>query len=918
MSDSEHSTITYTSISSDDGSSDVGSSRVIVLGYDGLPMLPEDPYAYVEAVMHEPPLSDFVPELVYPEFMPPEDDVFPAEEQPLPTAISPTADSPEVCRLLTIPTPPPSPLTSYLSPLPPIPSPPLPTSPTDARVPLSYRVAMIQLRAESPSTSHPLPLPIVLPHTRASIVMMRAATPSTCIRASRSETPPTGTPPLLPIPLPTSSPPLLVPSTDCKANVLEVTLPPRKRLFIALGIRFEEDPDEIEEEIPTTDVVELSQRMTDFVTTFRIETIFNISNYAVKNQVKSATCTLHGIALTWWKSHELALMCGRMFPEESDKIKKYVSGLPDMIHWNVMASKPKIMQDAGHRGSQKATCFECGAQGDFKRECPQLKNNNRGNQGRNGNAPARVHMVGNARTNPDFNIVMGTFLLNDRYASILFDTGVDRSFMSTAFSSQIDITPNTLDHYYDVELADGRIVGLNTIIHGCTLNFLNHSFNIDLMPVELGSFDVIIGAFQQRIHKAKFLTMRSSGLVCQEEGWIILNVHRLPRIEQAEGSEDFVVYCDASHKGLGAVLIQREKVIAYASCQLKIHEKNHMTHDLKLGSVVFALKFWRHYLYGTKCMVFIDHKSLQYILDQKELNMRQHRWLELLSDYDYEIRYHPAKTKVVVDALSRKERIKPLWVQALVMTIRLNLPKQILEAQIEAQKPENFKKEDVGGMIRKDIRKEKLKPHADGTLCLNGRSWLPCYGDLRIMIMHESYMPSGLLVQPEIPQWKWDNITMDFITNLPKSSQGYDTIWVIFDRLTKSAIFIPMRETDPMERLARMYLKEVVARHGIPVSIICDRDHRVMLKVLPWKRVVRFGKQGKLNPIYVEPFKVLAKVGAVAYKLKLFEELSRVHNTFHVSNLKKCYADEPLAVSLDGLHIDDNLHFVEELVEIMD
>ncbi|GJY58320.1 putative reverse transcriptase domain-containing protein [Tanacetum coccineum] len=219
-----------------------------------------------------------------------------------------------------------------------------------------------------------------------------------------------------------------------------------------------------------------------------------------------------------------------------------------------------------------------------------------------------------------------------------------------------------------------------------------------------------------------------------------------------------------------------------------------------------------------------------------------------------------------------------------------------------------------------------------------------------------------------------DNITMDFVMKLPKSSQGYDTIWVIVDRLTKSAIFVPMRETDPMDKLARMYLKEVVTRHGIPLSIICDRDprfasnfwrslqnalgtsldmstayhlqtngqsertiqtledmlcacaidfgkgweYKLMLKVSPWKGVIRFGKWGKLNHRYAGPFKVLEKVGSVAYKLELPKELSRVHNTFHVSNLKKCHADEPLAVPLDGLHFDDKLQFVEEPVEIMD
>ncbi|GKC87187.1 putative reverse transcriptase domain-containing protein [Tanacetum coccineum] len=302
-----------------------------------------------------------------------------------------------------------------------------------------------------------------------------------------------------------------------------------------------------------------------------------------ENQVKFATCTLYSVALTWWNTHvktELALLCRRMFPKESDKIEKYVGGLPDMIHGSVVASKPKTMQDAveiatelmdkkiytfaerrteskrkfedtsrntqnqqqqqqnkrqntsqtytagfgekkpyggsmlkmqlsprwstanannanNHKGTgsgQKPTCYECGVQGHVKRECPKLKNNNnRGNQVGGGNAPAKVYAVGYEGTNPDSNVVTGTFLLNNRYASILFDTGADRSFVSTTFSSQIDITPTALDHYYDVELADRRIIGLNTILRGCTLNILNHPFNIDLMPIELGSFDAIIG-----------------------------------------------------------------------------------------------------------------------------------------------------------------------------------------------------------------------------------------------------------------------------------------------------------------------------------------------------------------------------------------------------------------------------------------
>ncbi|GJU24909.1 putative reverse transcriptase domain-containing protein [Tanacetum coccineum] len=471
---------------------------------------------------------------------------------------------------------------------------------------------------------------------------------------------------------------------------------------------------------------------------------------------------------------------------------------------------------AAHKGND---CFECGAPGHFKRDCSKLKNKDGGNR----NAQGWVYAVGNAEKrgnasgNPDANVVTGTFLLNNHDASILFDTGADRSFISTAFSSLINIAPTPLEIFYDVELADGKLVKIDTIIQGCTLHFLDHLFNIDLMPVELGCFDVIIGMdWFRRCHamivcneklvqvpygnetltfcgnessngRESRLTVISCSKAqeymakgCQDkkeheehlkaileflkkeqlyakfskcEFWIpkvqflghVINsrcihadpakiesikdwaspktpmeirqyfglagyyrrfiegfskIANAPILALPEGSEDFVVYCDASHKGLGDVLMQREKVIAYASRQLKVHEKNYTTHDLELGSVVFALKIWRHYLYGTRCTVFTDHKSLQHILDQKELNMRQRRWLELLSDYDCDIRYHPGKANVVADALSHKERIEPLRVRALVMTIGLDLPKRILEAQIEAQKPENLVNEDVGGVAK--------------------------------------------------------------------------------------------------------------------------------------------------------------------------------------------------------------------------
>ncbi|GJS73254.1 putative reverse transcriptase domain-containing protein [Tanacetum coccineum] len=240
-------------------------------------------------------------------------------------------------------------------------------------------------------------------------------------------------------------------------------------------------------------------------------------------------------------------------------------------------------------------------------------------------------------------------------------------------------------------------------------------------PTEIRQFLGLAGYYQRFIEGfskiAKPMTKLTQKKVAfewgdkQEAAFQTLK-HKLcsaPILALPQGAENFIVYCDASHKGLGAVLMQNEKVIAYASRQLKIHEKNYTTHDLELGAVVFALKIWRHYLYGTKCTVFTDNKSLQHILDQKELNMRQRRWLELLSDYDCEIRYHPRKANIVADALSRKERIKPLRVRALVMTIGLDLPKQILDAQTEARKPENLKNKDVGG---KSWNPALTKPYA--------------------------------------------------------------------------------------------------------------------------------------------------------------------------------------------------------------
>ncbi|GKE59375.1 putative reverse transcriptase domain-containing protein [Tanacetum coccineum] len=222
---------------------------------------------------------------------------------------------------------------------------------------------------------------------------------------------------------------------------------------------------------------------------------FHISNCAVENQVKFATCTFLGNALTWWNSH----------------MKAVTQDVAYALDWKTL--KKMMMDKYCPRG-----------------EIKKLKNGNRGNQCGNDNAPAKVYVVGNAGTNLDSNIVMGTFLLNDRYAFIFFDTGADRSFISTTFSSLIDITPTTLDHYYDVELADRKIIGINTIISGCTLNFLDDPFNINLMPVELGSFDIIIGI--------DWLSKYHALIDCAE------NIVRIPW-----GNETLIVHGDGSNQG---------------------------------------------------------------------------------------------------------------------------------------------------------------------------------------------------------------------------------------------------------------------------------------------------------------------------------------------------------------------------------
>nr|GFA02580.1 hypothetical protein [Tanacetum cinerariifolium] len=640
----------------------------------------------------------------------------------------------------------------------------------------------------------------------------------------------------------------------------------------------------------------------------KMESVFNINGCAV--EIRSSLLPLeidlwnlkvrdNDIPAYTNRFQELALICTKFVSNETEKVDKYISGLPDNIYGNVKSSKPKTLDEtielANDLMDQKL-CTYAKRKYDSKRRADDVSRNN--HQPFKKQNVTKAYNLGSAEKNTyEGNAPKEEWKCCEKLG------------LKYRHGSLIDIIPTPLDNHYDVELADEKIVGKNTIIQGCTLNFLNHPFTIEIMPVKLGSFDAIIGmdwlrrhhavivcdeklvrvpfvnetlvfrgaecyigresrltisatkeddksdgkqvkdvpivqdipevfpknlpclpparpeapvlffkkkdgsfrmcidyrelnkltidlrsgyhqlrvreqdilktAFRTRYGHYEFQVMPFGltntpavfmdlmnrvckpyldkfvivfiddiliysknekeheehlkallGLFKEEklyakfskcEFWIpkvqflchvidSRGIHVDPtKIESVkdwaspktpteirpflgpavdkqklcsapilalpEGSEEFVVYCDASYKGLGAVLMQREKVIAYASRQLKVHERNYTTHDLELGLVVFGLKLWRHYLYRTRCTVFTDPKSLQHILDQKDLNMRQQRWLELLSDYDCDIRYHPGKANVVADALSPKERDVPLRVRALVMTISLDLPK---------------------------------------------------------------------------------------------------------------------------------------------------------------------------------------------------------------------------------------------------
>nr|GEW37783.1 reverse transcriptase domain-containing protein [Tanacetum cinerariifolium] len=665
---------------------------------------------------------------------------------------------------------------------------------------------------------------------------------------------------------------------------------------------------------------------------------------------------------------ELALMCDRMFPKESDEVEKYVGGLPDMIQGSVMASKLKTMQDTIefatelmdqkirtlaerqaknkrkfedtsrnnqnqqqpfkrhnvarayttgpgekklYRGSKPLcskcnyhyngaqgenqrvlTCFKCGAQGHFISNYPKLKNKNQGNQAGNGNAMARAYGVGTTGTNLNFNVVTSTFLLNNHYALILFDTSTDRSFVSTAFSSLINIIPTTLSHGYDVELADGRIVLVNTLIRGCTLNILNHSFNIDLMPVDMES---------NNKHESRLKIISCT----KKQKYLLKGCHVFLAHVTAKKAED-----KSDEKRFEDVPIVRYFPRIYPE-------------DLS-GSSVYSK---------------IDLRSVYHQLRVREEDIPKTAFRTRYGHYEFQVMPFGLTNApaVFMDIINRV--CKPYLDKFVIVFIDdiliYSKRKQEHEEQLKLIL-ELLKKEELA-LIMYESHKSKYYVHSGSDTMYQGMKklyWWPnmkadiaayvskCLTCLKVKAKHQK--PSGLLVQPEIPQWKWDNITMDFVTKLPRTSSGYDTIWVIVDRLTKSAYFLPKRENDSMNKLARLYMKEAVTRHGITVSIICDYDGRftyhASIKAAPFEAL--YGQKCRSHVCWAE----VGDAHLIGLELiyETTEKIVQIKNHIQAAHdcqksyTDKCLSDEQLEIPLDEIHIDDKLHFVEKPLDIMD
>nr|GEV20781.1 putative reverse transcriptase domain-containing protein [Tanacetum cinerariifolium] len=846
---------------------------------------------------------------------------------------------------------------------------------------------------------------------------------------------------------------------------------------------------------------------------------FGISESAKDKKVKFVVATLRGPALTWWNSKvtilgldvanqmgwtemkklmttefcpadELQRMENEMVEPKSAKIEAYIRGLSDNIKGEVTSSKPTNLNEAVRMAHK---LMEQKLQARNERILERNKRSRRTSkvrtvvvtQGidaqRRSSKRKLEKLIGRAYAIKDAepqgpNVVTGTFLLNNWHASVLFDSGSNRSFVDTRFSPMLDIDPVKIVTSYEVELADGRIISTNTILKGFTLNLANYLFEIDFIPIELGTVDVIIGMdwivkhdsiivygekvvyipygnetaapvarasyhlapYEMREFSEQLRELLEKGFirpssspwgaptlfVKKKDGSFRMCIdyrlsvyskidlrsryHQL-RIEEEDNPitasrtrygrfefqvmpfgltnepsvfmdlmnrvckpyldkfvivfiDDILVYSKdkekhGKHLKIILELLKKERLYAkFSMCDFWNWAAPTMPTEVRqiLGLAGYYRKFIECFYLISKPLTKLTKKDKKYewgkeedeafqLLKQKlcsapifalpegmedflvyfdaslkgygakELNTRQHRWIELLSDYDCEIRYHPEIANVVADALSRKERTKPLHVQALMMTIHNDLPKQILEAQKEATKKKNVKAKNLGRLIKDLIMHESHKSKYSIHLGLdkmyqdlNFLYWWPnmkadiatyiskCLTYAKVKAEHQK--PSGLLQQHKIPVWKWERITMDFVSGLPRTPSGYDTIWVIVDRLTKSAHFIPTKKTDTMEKLTQLYLKEVVGDSQLTGP---EMIRETTKKIVQIKNLLLIARSRQKSYVNRRSKPLEFKVGDMVL-------------------LKKYLAEGDIIIPIDEIQLDDKLHMIEEPVEIVD
>nr|GEV30565.1 retrovirus-related Pol polyprotein from transposon 297 family [Tanacetum cinerariifolium] len=641
-------------------------------------------------------------------------------------------------------------------------------------------------------------------------------------------------------------------------------------------------------------------------------------------------------------------------------------------------------------------CFECRASGHFKRDCPKLKNKNGGNR----NAQGWVYAVGNAEKNgnasmnPDSNVITVqipygnetlTFCSNESNNGresrlIVISCSKAQRYMAKGchtFMPQISSRKEE-DKSEGKQFKDVPIVQDFSEVFPEELPGLPPArpveFQIDLI---LRAAPVARAPYRLAPSKMKELSEQLQEL--SKKGFIrpSSSPWRAPVlfVKKKDGS----FWDEKEHEEhLKAILelLKEEKLYAkFSKCEFWIPKVQFLGHVIDSRGIhvdpakIESIKDWaspktpteirqflglagyyRRFIEGfskiAKSMTKLTQKGIKFDWGEKEENAFQpkgtqheiRRWLELLSDYDCDIRYHPGKANVVADALSRKKQDKPLRVRALVMTISLNFPKQILEAQIEALKPENIEKEDVGDRLTKSAH--FLPIRENDPMDKLARLYLD-----RIVTRHVTPV---LIICDRDGRFTlnfWKNFQKALGTNLDMSTayhpetdrQSERTIQALEDMIRACVIdfgkgwvkHLPLVEFSYNKNYhASIKVAPYEALYGQKCqSPVCWVERKpmefevgdmVMLKVSPWKGVVRFIKLGKLNPRYIGPFKVLGKIGDVAYMLELPQELSRVHHTFYVSNLKKYYADEPLAMPLEGVHIDDTLQFMEDPIEIVE